>query len=195
MGYSQSRPSRPRRTRSDVPVDAEQPVPERRAAAAGNTLGPNTFLGQSLNRFMPIGAATASSRATWSTCSAGCRRWLLEVGYAGSRGFNMTTNEELNGDPARTCPRAGCATRPRSISSARRCPIRSPAFCRPASPARTWRARSCCGRSRSSTTCRPTASTAPAMRLVSDRIERRFANGYSIMGTYTFVAFHRQGLG
>jgi Carboxypeptidase regulatory-like domain len=68
---------------------------------AGNSLGPNTFLGQSLNRFMPLDIqASQLSRYLVNLQRELPGQWLLEMGYVGSHGFHLTTNEELNAVPA-----------------------------------------------------------------------------------------------
>ena len=69
---------------------------------AGNSLGPNTFLGQSLNRFMPLDGMQASqlSRYLVNLQRQLPGQWLLEAAYVGSHGFHLTTNEELNAIPA-----------------------------------------------------------------------------------------------
>jgi len=68
---------------------------------AGNTLGPNTFLGQSLNRFMPLDIQAAQlSRYLVNVQRELPGQWLLEAGYVGGHGYHLTTNEELNPIPA-----------------------------------------------------------------------------------------------
>ena len=68
---------------------------------AGNTLGPNTFLGQSLGRFMPIEANNQKMVRYQVTVQRELpKQWLLEVGYVGSRGYNLSTDSELNPVPA-----------------------------------------------------------------------------------------------
>src|SRR5262249_39533993 len=78
------------------------PYPNGVLQPVGNSLGPNTFLGQPLNRVMPIdGVQNAQlSRYLISVQRELPGRWLLEVGYAGSHGYHLTTDEELNGVPA-----------------------------------------------------------------------------------------------
>ena len=166
MGYSQSTPiTATPGSRPDVPVDAEQPVSARHPAAGRQLASGRT---RSSAR-----ASTGSRRSTFnngqlSRYLVNVQRelpgqWLLEVGYVGSHGYDLTTERRVEQRPgAVPVDEPGRATRRRSTSSARRCPTRSPACCRPASPAPTSRARSCCGRSRSSTTSRPTNRTAAA---------------------------------
>jgi hypothetical protein len=78
------------------------PYPVGVLSPVGNTLGPNTFLGQQLDRFMPAdGVKNAQlSRYLINLQRELPGRWLLEVGYAGSHGFNLTTDEDLNSIPA-----------------------------------------------------------------------------------------------
>jgi hypothetical protein len=72
---------------------------------AGNTLGPNTFLGQSLStsptRIVPLDFRNGQlSRYIVNVQRQLPQQWLLEFGYAGSHGYNLTTDEELNAIPA-----------------------------------------------------------------------------------------------
>jgi hypothetical protein len=67
----------------------------------GNSLGPNTFLGQSLNRFMPLDIQSSQlSRYLVNLQRELPGQWMVELGYAGSHGYHLTTNEELNAIPA-----------------------------------------------------------------------------------------------
>ena len=106
------------------------------------------------------------------------------------------TDEELNAIPAQYLSTSRVRDQATIDFLARRCPIRSPAgCCRPASPAPTWRARSCCGRSRSSTTCRPTASTAPASTDSAQvKLETAVQQGLRDHGHLHLVALHREGV-
>ena len=78
------------------------PYPNGVLQPAGNSLGPNTFLGQSLTRFMPTEGVrnTQLSRYVVNLQRQLPARWMVEVGYTGSRGFNIVNNEELNPIPA-----------------------------------------------------------------------------------------------
>jgi hypothetical protein len=75
------------------PLGVLQPV--------GNSLGPNTFLGQSLTRFAPLDIESAKLlRYQLMVQRELPGQWLLEAGYVGSHGYNLTTDLELNGVPA-----------------------------------------------------------------------------------------------
>jgi hypothetical protein len=75
------------------PAGALQPV--------GNTQGVNTFLGQSLTRFAPLGLENAQNmRYLVNVQRELPGQWLLEVGYTGSKGYNLTADAELNAIPA-----------------------------------------------------------------------------------------------
>src|SRR4029079_2809700 len=98
MGYSQSTPF-PASQNNGLTFQStlSNPYPNGVLQPAGNTLGPATFLGQSLTRFMPLDVqSTQLSRYIVNVQRQLPARWLLEFGYAGSHGFNITTEEELN---------------------------------------------------------------------------------------------------
>jgi carboxypeptidase family protein/TonB-dependent receptor-like protein len=89
------------------------PFPDGVLDPAGSSRGADTFLGQDLNnaagtRFVPVDFHNArNARYMVSVQRELPGEWLLEVGYAGSRGWNLTTGGgtqageiELNGIPA-----------------------------------------------------------------------------------------------
>jgi hypothetical protein len=89
------------------------PFPDGALAAVGSSLGPNTALGLDLNtvstgRFVPIDYRNGQNmRYMVSVQRELPGEWLVEAGYAGSRGWNLTTGGggqageiELNGIPA-----------------------------------------------------------------------------------------------
>jgi hypothetical protein len=102
MGYSQSTPFTATQDRgltfqstlsNPYPLGVLQPV--------GNSLGPNTFLGQSLSRFAPLDVENAKLlRYQMMVQRELPGQWLLEAGYVGSHGYNLTTDVELNSVPA-----------------------------------------------------------------------------------------------
>jgi hypothetical protein len=102
MGYSQATPFTASQNNGlTFQSTLANPYPSGVLQPQGNALGPNTFLGQSLNRFAPLDfQATQLSRYLVNVQRELPARWLLEVGYAGSHGFNITTDEELNAVPA-----------------------------------------------------------------------------------------------
>jgi hypothetical protein len=103
MGYSQSTPFTASQNNGlTFQSTLNTPYPGGLLQPAGNTLGPNTFLGQGLNRVMPIDGVQNANLARYlvNVQRELPGRWLLEVGYAGSHGFNLTTDEELNNIPA-----------------------------------------------------------------------------------------------
>ena len=103
MGYSQSTPfTATQNSGLTFQSTLTTPYPDGLLQAAGNTLGPNTFLGQSLNRVMPIDGVQNPNLARYliNVQRELPGRWLLEVGYAGSHGYNLATDEELNSIPA-----------------------------------------------------------------------------------------------
>jgi hypothetical protein len=75
---------------------------------AGSSLGPNTFLGQEISRFVPIDWSEARNmRYTIGIQRELPNQWLLEAAYVGSRGWDLLTGGgnqageiELNPIPA-----------------------------------------------------------------------------------------------
>jgi hypothetical protein len=103
MGYSQSTPFTASQDRGlTFASTLNNPYPSGVLQTAGNTLGPNTFLGQSLTRFMPVDGVknTQLSRYLVTVQRELPGQWLLEFGYVGSHGFNIVTEQELNSVPA-----------------------------------------------------------------------------------------------
>ena len=103
MGYAQTTPFTATQNNGlTFQSTLSNPYPSGLLQPAGNSLGPNTFLGQSLNRFMPVDGVQNANLARFlvNVQRELPGRWLLEVGYSGSRGYNLTTDEELNGVPA-----------------------------------------------------------------------------------------------
>jgi hypothetical protein len=102
VGYSQSTPFTASQNNGlTFQSTLSTPYPSGVLQPVANTLGPNTFLGQSLTRYAPLDfQATQLSRYLVNVQRELPARWLLEVGYAGSHGFHITTDEELNAIPA-----------------------------------------------------------------------------------------------
>jgi Carboxypeptidase regulatory-like domain/TonB dependent receptor-like, beta-barrel len=97
-GFSQSTPLTATQDRGLTFVGTlANPWPKGVLQPLGNTLGPNTFLGQDLNnapgtRFVPLDLRNAQNmRYLVEVQRELPGAWLLEVGYAGSRGYNLTT--------------------------------------------------------------------------------------------------------
>src|SRR5258708_25682918 len=102
MGYSQSTPYTASQNNELTFLSTlSNPFPSGGLQPPGNPLGPNTFLGQSLSRFAPLDFQNAQlSRSVLTLQRELPARWLLEAGFAGSHGYHITTDEELNGVPA-----------------------------------------------------------------------------------------------
>jgi len=102
MGYSPSTPFVATQDRgltfqstlsNPYPLGVLQPV--------GNSLGPNTFLGQSLTRVMALDTQNPQLLRYQMTVQRELPgQWLMEAGYVGSHGYNLNTDIELNGVPA-----------------------------------------------------------------------------------------------
>lgn len=101
-GYSQSTPFTASLDRglsflstlgNPYPTGVLQPV--------DNTLGPSTFLGQSLSRFAPLDFKNAQNmRYLIDLQRQLAGQWVVDVGYTGSYGYYLTTNLDLNSVPA-----------------------------------------------------------------------------------------------
>jgi hypothetical protein len=102
MGYSQSTPFTATQDRGvTFQSTLANPFPFGALQPAGNSLGPNTFLGQSLSRFVALDARNPQLLRYQMTVQRELpAQWLLEVGYVGSHGYNLTTDVELNAVPA-----------------------------------------------------------------------------------------------
>jgi len=84
------------------------PYPSGVLQPAGASQGADTFLGQDISRFAPLQLRNAQNmRYLVNVQRELAGTWMLEVGYAGSRGYNLTTGGgnqageiDLNGIPA-----------------------------------------------------------------------------------------------
>lgn len=102
MGYSQSTPFTATQDRGlTFQSTLSNPFPSGVLGLAGNSLGPNAFLGQSLERFAPLDFRNGQLlRYLVNVQRELPGQWLLEIGYLGSHGYNLTTDAELNAIPA-----------------------------------------------------------------------------------------------
>ena len=93
MGFSQSTPFTASQNNGlTFQSTLSNPFPSGVLQPAANSLGPNTFLGQSLStaptRFAPLDFQNAQlSRYLVNVQRELPGQWLLEVGYAGSHGY------------------------------------------------------------------------------------------------------------
>ncbi|MEN3339952.1 MAG: hypothetical protein V7647_3628, partial [Acidobacteriota bacterium] len=77
------------------------PYPAGVLQPAGASQGPNTFLGQTAGRFAPLDFRNGqNARYIVSLQRELPGQWLLDVGYAGSRGYDLTTDLDINPIPA-----------------------------------------------------------------------------------------------
>jgi hypothetical protein len=77
------------------------PWPTGTLQPVGNALGPSTFLGQSLTRWTPLDFQNAQNmRYLIDVQRELPGQWVVDVGYTGSYGYDLTTNLELNSVPA-----------------------------------------------------------------------------------------------
>jgi hypothetical protein len=77
------------------------PYPTGVLEPSGASKGADTFLGQTAGRFLPLDFRNGQN----ARYIVGVQRelpgqWLLDVGYAGSKGYNLTTDLDLNPIPA-----------------------------------------------------------------------------------------------
>ncbi len=101
-GFSQSTPLTASQDRGLTFVGTlNNPWPGGALQPVGNSQGPNTFLGQSLTRFAPLDLQNAQNmRYLINVQRELPGQWLLEAGYTGSHGYDLTADAELNAIPA-----------------------------------------------------------------------------------------------
>jgi hypothetical protein len=192
MGYSQSTPFTATQDRGlTFQSTLNNPYPLGVLAAAGNTAGPNTFLGQSLERFAPLDARNGQlMRYLVNVQRELPGQWLLEAGYVGSHGYHLTTNEELNSIPAQYLSTS--RVRDQAVIDFLSQQFPNPfAGILPTGNTGANVARSQLLRPFPQFNNVPTNGTDGTSQYDSAqvRIERRFAKGYAIMATYTASRF------
>jgi carboxypeptidase family protein/TonB-dependent receptor-like protein len=102
MGYSQSTPFTATQDKGlTFQSTLSNPYPAGVLQPAGNTLGPNTFLGQSLSRVFALDMQNSQLLRYQLTMQRELPgQWVVEVGYVGSHGYDLRTDIELNSVPA-----------------------------------------------------------------------------------------------
>ena len=167
------------------------PFPSGVLQPVGNTLGPNTFLGQSLSRFAPADLQNAQNmRYSINVQRELPAHWLLEVGYAGSHGYNLTTDAELNSVPAKylsTSP-----VRDQAVIDFLGAQVANPfSGILPTGANGANTARSNLLRPFPQFGNVPTSLDDGSSRYDSlqMKVEKRFTKGYSVIGTYTLSHF------
>jgi hypothetical protein len=76
------------------------PFPDGVLEPAGASLGPNTFVGHSAGRFVPLDFKNGqNARYVVSVQRELPGQWLFEAGYTGSRGWDLATDVDLNTVP------------------------------------------------------------------------------------------------
>jgi Carboxypeptidase regulatory-like domain len=190
MGFSQSTPFVATQNNGlTFQSTLNTPYPNGLLQPAGNSLGPNTFLGQGLNRVMPIDGVQNAQLARYlvNLQRELPGRWLLEVGYAGSHGYHLTTDEELNGIPAQYLSTS--RVRDQAVIDFLAVQVPNPFVgLLPTGFTGATVARSQLLRPFPQfNTAVPTNSSDGTSQYDSAqvRLEKRFAHGYSIIGTYT----------
>ena len=158
---------------------------------AGNALGPNTFLGQGLSRFMPLDIQESQlSRYLVNLQRELPHEWMVEVGYAGSHGYHLTTNEELDAIPAQYLS----ASRVRDDATITYLTTLVPnpfAGLLPTGSTGATIQRQQLLRPFPQFTSVPTYGSDGTSQYnsVQTRVEKRYSRGYSIIGTYTWSHF------
>ncbi len=167
------------------------PFPLGLLAAPGNTLGPNTFLGQSLDRFAPLDFQNGQlMRYLVNVQRELPGQWLVEVGYVGSHGYDLTTDQELNSVPANYLSTS--RVRDQGVVDFLGAQVTNPfAGLLPTGFNGPTVARSQLLRPYPQFNNVPTSASDGTSQYDSGqvRLEKRFARGYSIIGTYTYSHF------
>jgi hypothetical protein len=196
MGYSQSTPFTATQNNGlTFQSTLSNPYPSGVLQPAGNTLGPNTFLGQSLStspsRVIPLDIQEAMlSRYLVNLQRELPGQWLVEVGYAGSHGYHLTTNEELNAIPAQYL--SSSPVRDQATIDDLATLVPNPLFgLVPTGFTSATVARSQLLRPYPQFSNVPTYGSDGTSQYDSfqARAERRFSRGYAIIGTYTWSHF------
>ena len=197
MGYSQVTPYVATQNNGlTFQSTLSNPYPNSVLQPAGNSLGPNTFLGQNLTRFMPANDVQNPqlSRYLVNVQRQLPGRWLLEVGYAGSHGFNLTTDEELNAIPAQYLSTSRVRDQATIDFLATNVPNPFAGGLLPTGFTGATVARSQLLRPFPQFNNVPTNGFGGTSQYDSfqTRLEKRFGDGYAIMGTYTWSHFTDQ---
>jgi hypothetical protein len=192
MGYSQSTPITATQDRGlTFQSTLSNPFPLGILEPAGNSRGPNTFLGQSLDRFAPLDFNNGQLlRYLINVQRELPGQWLLELGYVGSHGYDLTTNAELNSVPAQYLSTS--RQRDQAVIDFLGAPVPNPfAGILPTGFTGATVARSQLLRPFPQFSNVPTNESNGSSQYDSGqvRIERRFAKGYAIMATYTASRF------
>jgi hypothetical protein len=197
MGYSQSTPFTASQNNGLTFLSTlSNPYPSGVLPPVGNSLGPNTFLGQSFStsptRVAPVDFQNAQlSRYLVNVQRELPAQWLLEVGYAGSHGYNLTTNEELNAIPAQYLSSSQARDQPNIDFLAALVANPFAGGLLPTGFTAATVARSQLLRPFPQFNNVPIYGDEGTSQYDSAqmKIEKRFTHGYSIIGTYTFSHF------
>jgi hypothetical protein len=191
-GYSQSTPITATQDRGlTFQSTLNNPYPLGILEPAGNTRGPNTFLGQSFDRFAPLDFQNGQiMRYLVNVQRELPGQWLFEAGYVGSHGYQLSTNAELNSVPAQYLSTA--QARDQAVVDFLSAPVPNPfAGILPTGFTGATVARSQLLRPFPQFNNVPTNESSGTSQYDSAqfRIERRFSRGYAIMATYTASRF------
>ena len=189
MGYSQSTPFTATQDRGlTFQSTLSNPYPLGTLQPVGNSLGPNTFLGQGLTRWVPLDLRSSQILRYQLTVQRELPgQWLLEAGYVGSHGYDLMTDLELNNIPVQylsTSP-----SRDQAAIDFLAVQVPNPfAGLLPTGANGANTARSNLVRPYPQFTSVPTNGSDGNSQYNSAqlRLERRFTKGYSIIGTYTW---------
>ena len=192
VGFSQSTPYIASQDRGLTFLSTlNNPYPSGVLQPGGGSLGPNTFLGQSLTRFAPLEFQNAQlSRYLVNVQRELPAQWLLEFGYAGSHGYHLTTDEELNAVPAQYL--SSSRVRDQAVIDLLGAAVANPFVgLLPTGFTAATVARSQLLRPFPQFNNVPTNGSDGTSQYDSAqvRLERRFSKGYSVISTYTFAHF------
>ena len=191
-GFSQSTPLTASQDRGLTFVGTlNNPFPSGVLQPVGNTLGPNTFLGQSLSRFLPLNIQNAQNmRYLIEVQRELPGQWLLEIGYGGSHGYHLTADAELNPIPAQYLSTSPFRDQANLDFLAQLVP--NPFFgLLPTGFNAATVARSQLLRPFPQFNNVPTSASdgTSLYNSAQVKIEKRFTHGYSVIGSYTYSRF------
>ncbi len=163
---------------------------------AGNSLGPNTFVGQNLNRYTTNVDLANPQAMRWAV---NVQRelpgqWVVEAGYTGNRGYDLTVETDINPVPQQFL--SNSAVRDTAVIANLSQPVANPfAGLAPGTNLNT-------ATIQRQQLLRPYPQFTQVLSRNYDgsssyqsaqfRLERRFTQGYSFLTTYTLSRFEEQ---
>ena len=174
-------------------ANLQNPFPNGATAPAGNSNGVNTFVGQNLNRYTTDLDVRNPQAMRWA---ASVQReifgnWVVEAGYTGNRGYDLTVETDINQIPLEYLSRS--TVRDTAVIANLSQPVANPfAGLLPGTGLNTTNVAR-------SQLLRPYPQFTQVLSRNYDgtskyhsgqfRVERRFSDGYSFLATYTVSRF------